>query len=167
MGQIENDMVMGTSAYKSGIRATMFDDDDKGICYFGGEGMRGRIMRAQYINGPAARLIVARAYVLRKAAGRITGYAASQDQPAARSFADDVLDVFGADDKLWSETIAERLARSIGHPYTDITKESVGSQLRRAGVRVKTVRETGKSGRSGCERAAVAAVARSGEAPNV
>jgi len=166
MGQIENDMVMGTSAYKSGIRATMFDDDDKGIAYFGGEGMRGRIMRAQFINNPMARAIVARAWALRKAAGRITGYAASQDQAAARSFADDVLEVFGADDKLWSETIAERLARTVGHPYTDITKEAVGSQLRRAGVRVKTVREPGKSGRAGCERAAVAAVARSGGAPN-
>jgi S-DNA-T family DNA segregation ATPase FtsK/SpoIIIE len=166
MGQIENDMVMGTSAYKSGIRATMFDDDDKGIAYFGGEGMRGRIMRAQKIDNPMARAIVSRAYALRRAAGRITGYAASQDQPAARSFADDVLEVFGADRNLWCETIAERLARTIGHPYTDITKEAVGSQLRRAGVRVKTVREAGKSGRSGCERAAVAAVARSGGAPH-
>lgn len=167
MGQIENDMVLGTSAYKSGIRATMFDDDDKGIAYFTGEGMRGRIMRAQLINNPAARAIIARAYAMRKAAGRITGYALGQDQPGARSFADDVLEVFGADDKLWSETIAERLAHSVGHPYTDVTKEAVGSQLRRAGVRVKTVRETGKSGRSGCERKAVAAVARSSGAPHV
>jgi S-DNA-T family DNA segregation ATPase FtsK/SpoIIIE len=167
MGQIENDMVMGTSAYKSGIRSTMFDDDDKGIAYFGGEGMRGRIMRAQFINNPMARAIVARAYSLRRAAGRLSGYAASQDQPAARSFAGDVLEVFGADKNLWCETIAERLARSVGHPYTDITKEAVGSQLRSAGVRVKTVREAGKTGRAGCERAAVEAVARSDRAPNV
>jgi S-DNA-T family DNA segregation ATPase FtsK/SpoIIIE len=167
MGQVENDMVMGTSAYKSGIRATMFDDDDKGIAYFGGEGMRGRIMRAQYIDNPTARAIVARAYALRKAAGRITGYAASQDQPAARSFADDVLEVFGADEKLWNETIAERLSKTIGHPYTSITKEAVGSQLRHAGVRVKPVREAGKTTRSGCERAAVEAVSRFGGPPDV
>ena len=167
MGQIENDMVMGTSAYKSGIRATMFDDDDKGVCYFGGEGMRGRIMRSQYIDNPMARAIVARAYALRKAAGRITGYAASQDQPAARSFADDVLEVFGADEKLWCETIAERLAKTIGHPYADITKEAVGSQLRRARIRVKPVRETGRTTRSGCERSAVEAVSRFGRAPDV
>jgi hypothetical protein len=75
--------------------------------------------------------------------------------------------VFGGDDKLWSETIAERLAKSIGDPYDGITKEAVGSQLRNLGVKVKTVRETGKTGRTGCERAAVAAVARSGQAPNV
>lgn len=167
MGQTENDMVMGTSAYKAGIRATMFDDDDKGIAYFGGEGMRGRIMRAQYIDNPMARAVVIRAIALRRAAGRITGYAASQDQPSARSFAADVLEVFGSDEKLWNESIAERLSATIGHPYTNVTKEAVGSQLRRAGVRVKTVRETGKSGRSGCEREAVAAVVRSGWAPNV
>lgn len=166
MGQVENDMVMGTSAYKSGIRATMFDDDDKGVCYFGGEGMRGRIMRSQYVNGVLARVVVARAYALRRAAGRITGYAASQDQAPARSFAADVLEVFGADDKLWSETIAERLAKTIGDPYTDITKEAVGSQLRNLGVKVKPVREPGEKPRTGCERSAVAAVARSGQAPN-
>jgi len=168
MGQIENDMVMGTSAYKSGIRATMFDDDDdKGIAYFGGEGMRGRIMRAQYIDNPMARAIVARAYAVRKALGRITGYAASQDQPAARSFAADVLEVFGADEKLWCETIAERLAKTIGHPDADITKEAVGSQLRRARIRVKPVRETGRTTRSGCERSAVEAVSRFGGPPDV
>ena len=167
MGQTENDMVMGTSAYKAGIRATMFDDDDKGICYFGGEGMRGRIMRAQYIDNPMARAIESRAYAMRRAAGRITGYAASQDQPAARSFADDVLEVFGADEKLWCETIAERLARTLGHPYADITKEAVGSQLRRAGIRVKPVRETGRTTRSGCERSAVLAVSRFGGTPDV
>ena len=166
MGQIENDMVMGTSAYKSGIRATMFDDD-KGIAYFGGEGMRGRIMRAQKIDNPMARAVVARAYALRRADGRITGYAASQDQPAARSFAADVLEVFGADEKLWNESIAERLSKTIGHPYTDITKEAVGSQLRRAGIKVKPVREPGERPRSGCERSAVRAVARSGGVPNV
>ena len=38
MGQTENDMVLGTSAYKNGVRATMFAFSDKGICYFAGEG---------------------------------------------------------------------------------------------------------------------------------
>ena len=38
MGQIENDMVLGTSQYKRGIRATMFGFEDKGVFYFAGEG---------------------------------------------------------------------------------------------------------------------------------
>lgn len=37
MGQLENDMVLGTSSYKRGVRATLFNWNDKGICYFVGE----------------------------------------------------------------------------------------------------------------------------------
>jgi S-DNA-T family DNA segregation ATPase FtsK/SpoIIIE len=168
MGHVENDMVLSTSSHKNGIRATMFSFEDKGVCYFGGEGFRPRIVRSQYIDGPAAKLIVARARVMRERTGRVTGYALGEDWgQAARSFAADVLDVFGADDKLWSETIAGRLARSVPEAYADITKDAVASQLRGLGVTVKTVREAGKSGRSGCERAAVAAVSRSGGLLNV
>ena len=45
MGQVENDMVLGTSAYKNGVRATMFAFSDKGIFYFAGEGDAPRIVR--------------------------------------------------------------------------------------------------------------------------
>ena len=119
-----------------------------------------RIMRGQHIDGPAAKVIVARARVMREAAGRITGYALGEDgDQEVRSFAADVLMVFGADDKLWCETIAARLAGSIPSAYADITKDAVASQLRALEVDVKSVRETGKGPRSGCERAAVAAAA--------
>ena len=93
---------------------SMFAFEDKGVFYFGGEGMRPRIMRGQYVNGPAAKVIVARARVMREAAGRITGYALGEDHDGeVRSFAADVLLVFGADEKLWSETIAERLREAV------------------------------------------------------
>ena len=42
MGQLENDMVLGTGQYKAGIRATMFAFEDKGVFYFAGEGLRPR-----------------------------------------------------------------------------------------------------------------------------
>ena len=109
----------------------MFGFDDKGVFYFAGEGMRPRIMRGQHINGPQAKAIVARARVMREAAGRLTGYALGEDgDQQVRSFAADVLMVFGADDKLWCETIAARLAGSIPSAYADITKDAVASQLR-------------------------------------
>jgi hypothetical protein len=38
MGQTENDMVLGTSAYKNGLRATTFGPRDKGIGYLVGAG---------------------------------------------------------------------------------------------------------------------------------
>lgn len=39
-GQVENDMVLGTSAYKNGIRATTFTDQDLGIGYCWGSAPR-------------------------------------------------------------------------------------------------------------------------------
>ncbi len=155
-GQVENDMVLGTSQYKSGIRATMFGFDAKGVLYFGGEGLRPRIMRAQYIDGPLSRLIFARARLMRERAGRVTGYAAGEDfQQDTRSFARDVLEVFGDDEKLWGETIAERLAGSFGEAYEGITRDAVLSQLRALEIEVKAVREPGQKPKQGCEREAV------------
>ena len=68
-----------------------------------------------------------------------------------------MLIVFGDDAKLWTETIAERLAGSFAelrghHP------DAVASQLRALTVNVRGVRETGRTGdgpRSGCYRAEV------------
>ena len=78
MGQVENDMVLGTSAYKNGTRATMFAFSDKGICYFAGEGDAPRIVRGFYIDAPAAEKIALRARAIRAAAGTLTGHAAGE-----------------------------------------------------------------------------------------
>ena len=159
MGQTENDMVLGTSQYKAGIRATMFSRDDLGVFYFAGEGRNPVIAHGYGFNVPESKVIALRARQMREAAGRITGYALGEDHDTeVRSFAADVLTVFGAADKLWSETIAERLRGSIPEAYADITTEAVASQLRALGVTVKPVRETGRNPRSGCERSAVLAV---------
>ena len=37
-GQVENDMVLGTSMYKAGVRATTFARTDRGVGYLAGEG---------------------------------------------------------------------------------------------------------------------------------
>lgn len=158
MGQTENDMVLGTSQYKRGIRATMFGFEDKGVFYFSGEGRQPVIMRSQYIDNPQAKAIAARARLMREAAGRLTGYAIGIDEDTqTRSFAADVLAIFGDDTKLWTETITGRLRGAFPAIYADITKEAAASQLRGLGIDVRSVRETGKGPRSGCERAAVAA----------
>src|SRR3569833_1989898 len=49
MGHIENDMVLGPSRYKSGVRATMFAWSDKGIGYLIGEGTAPRIVCTSYV----------------------------------------------------------------------------------------------------------------------
>jgi DNA segregation ATPase FtsK/SpoIIIE, S-DNA-T family len=161
MGWRENDMVLGDGMNKAGITAVMFSREDLGVFYLAGEGVSPQIARSQNIDGPAAKVIAARARVMREQAGRLTGYAAGMDQDTedARSFLADVLAVFGTDKNLWSETIAARLRESLPGVYADITPEAVASQLRALDVTVKDVRETGKSPRKGCERAAVAEAA--------
>jgi DNA segregation ATPase FtsK/SpoIIIE, S-DNA-T family len=96
---------------------------------------------------------------MRERAGRLTGYALGLDLDPddGRSFAADVLTVFGDAKALWCETIAARLAESLPGTYADITKDAAASQLRGLGVKVRTVRESGKGGRSGCYRADVEA----------
>jgi DNA segregation ATPase FtsK/SpoIIIE, S-DNA-T family len=169
MGQTENDMVLGTSMYKNGYRATMFDfDADKGVFYFAGGG-RPQILYGYGFDVPESRVIAARARVMREHAGRITGYALGQDHDGtpARRLADDVLTVFGDAKALWCSTIAERLAGSFPEAYADITQEAVASQLRALEVNVRGVRETGRTGdgpRSGCYRAEVEKLAGGGDA---
>jgi S-DNA-T family DNA segregation ATPase FtsK/SpoIIIE len=170
MGQLENDMVLGTSMYKSGYRATMFDfDADKGVFYFAGGGKAPQIFYAYGFDLPESKVIAARARVLREHAGRITGYALGQDLDGgqARRLLDDVLTVFGDAKALWCSTIAERLAGSFAEAYADITQDAVASQLRALTVNVRGVRETGQTGagpRSGCYRSELEQIAGDGNA---
>jgi S-DNA-T family DNA segregation ATPase FtsK/SpoIIIE len=159
MGQLENDMVLGTSMYKNGVRATMFGREDKGVFYFAGEGLNPVIMRGYGFDMPASKAIATRARMMRQAAGRLTGYALGEDGDAeVRSIAADVLLVFRDDAKLYLTTIAERLAESIPGAYTDITPEAVRSQLSNLGASSKRVREPGGAPLAGYERSAIIAV---------
>ena len=78
-GQVENDMTLGTSSYKNGVRATMFSRSDKGVGYLAGEGDDPVIVRTAYLDAKAAETIASRARVARLASGRITGHAAAVD----------------------------------------------------------------------------------------
>ena len=159
MGQLENDMVLGTSMYKNGVRATMFAREDKGVFYFAGEGLNPVIMRGYGFDLPQSKVIGARARTMREAAGRLTGYALGEDADVeVRSIAEDVLLVFREDPKLYLTTIAARLAESIPGAYADITPEAVRSQLANLGASAKRVREPGGAPLSGYERGAIIAV---------
>ena len=48
---------------KAGITAVMFSREDLGVFYLAGEGVAPQIVRSQNIDGPAAKVIVARARV--------------------------------------------------------------------------------------------------------
>jgi S-DNA-T family DNA segregation ATPase FtsK/SpoIIIE len=158
-GQLENDIVLGTSAYKQGFKATAFrTKTDAGLGWLKADGDP-QIVRTYYLDLPATERAAARARIIRGQAGVLSGYAAGFDgAEEPRSFAADVLSVFGTDAKLRSSTIAARLAQRIPQAYADITPAAVASQLRALGVTVKNVRETGQAPAQGCERSAVEAV---------
>jgi S-DNA-T family DNA segregation ATPase FtsK/SpoIIIE len=158
-GQLENDIVLGTSSYKIGYKATAFrTKTDAGLGWLKADGDP-QIVRTYYLDLPATERAAARARVIREQAGVLTGYALGLDgAEVPRSFAADVLSVFGADAKLRSSTIAARLAERVPQAYADITPAAVASQLRNLGITVKNVRETGQAPAQGCERAAVEAV---------
>ncbi len=134
MGQLENDMVLGTSAYKGGLRATSFGPRDKGIGYLVGAADDPQIVRTAYIDGPAAEVIAVRARALRERAGTITGHAAGEapdPAEARRSILADVAGVFGPDeDRLWSEVIAARLVEQHPTTYRGTTPASLAASLK-------------------------------------
>ncbi|MGH3450398.1 MAG: FtsK/SpoIIIE domain-containing protein, partial [Haloechinothrix sp.] len=167
MGQVENDMVLGTSSYKSGIRATTFGAKDKGIGYLVGAADDPQIVRSYYIDGPAAEKIAGRARALRERAGTITGHAAGDTTDTQRGgtpLIADVATVIRADEtKIWSETIVDRLAdlrpEVYGH-WAALDGRAKGNQLAAAlkpyGIETQQVHGRTDDGRPANRRGVVA-----------
>lgn len=154
-GQMENDMVLGTSAYRNGIRATMFNRADLGVGYLAGEGADPVIVRSSYVDLPTATRIAARARATRERLGSLSGMAAGDDGPEmAPSMPELVLSVWPSGDRarLQFEALAERLFEA-GH---DVDKATVSAALRAAEVPTVQVK-MGESNRQGVAREAVAA----------
>ncbi|MCM8551970.1 cell division protein FtsK [Streptomyces sp. STCH 565 A] len=138
MGQLENDMVLGTSAYKRGVRATMFAWGDKGIHYFVGEGSDARIVRSVYIDAGGAETIAARARRAREKAGLLAGHALGETpEPttAAYDLLADILAVVPAKEaKVWSETVVARLADLRAEVYDGWDPDALAAALKPHGV---------------------------------
>ncbi|MGW4299980.1 cell division protein FtsK [Streptomyces sp. NPDC004646] len=138
MGQTENDMVLGTSAYKRGVRATMFAWGDKGIHYFVGEGADARIVYGTFVDAPGAAAIAARARKAREKAGLLSGHALGDAPEPVTSGYDllaDILAVIPADEpKVWSETVVARLAELREDVYGGWNPESLAAALKPHGV---------------------------------
>jgi DNA segregation ATPase FtsK/SpoIIIE, S-DNA-T family len=135
MGQIENDMILGTSAYKNGIRATTFTRRDLGIGYLIGDEADPQIVRSYYVDGPAAETICDRARAARIAAGTLSGQAAGEIDAAApaASILDDILAVTNpGEDKARSQVVVDRLAQlrpDIYGPWAGLEPAAKATQL--------------------------------------
>jgi hypothetical protein len=151
MDQIANDMILGTSAYKQGIRATTFRPDiDAGLGYLVGAASHAQVVRAYYLNLPDTERVAKRARQLREAAGTLSGVALSEDDSTPqRDVLADVLEAFGADKGLhWGE-LAARLEQRFPERWQDTTGDAVSAELRARGVPSVLVKAEGRSAR-GC-----------------
>ncbi|BDH08396.1 cell division protein FtsK [Streptomyces seoulensis] len=151
MGQTENDMVLGTSSYKRGVRATMFAWGDKGLHYFVGEGSDARIVSSTFVDAPGADAIAARARTTREKAGLLSGYALGEAPetptgPAYDLLADVAAVVAEKEERVWNERIAARLAELRPDVYAGWKGENVTSALKPHGIRTRDVAGTTDDG---------------------
>lgn len=144
MGQMENDMILGTSSYRNGIRATMLTSRDKGVGYLVGAGDEATIVRSHYIDGVTADRLCLRARALREAAGTLAGYAAGQAQTATVKVTDTLLDdiltvVPVSEPKVWGEAVVTRLAALRPDLYGGWTPDRLTAALK--GHRIQVGRQ--------------------------
>jgi len=154
-GQVENDMILGTSAYKNGIRSTTFRPEiDAGIGYLVGAGPAPQVVRTYYLNMGDTERAAARARALREAAGTITGHASENGAEDARDVLTDVLAVFDSDAGLQWGDLAARLASRFPARWDGATADAISAECRAAKVPSVNVRGAGGQAK-GCRRADV------------
>lgn len=156
MGQPANDMVLGTSMYKAGYRATMFSRTDRGICWMAGESDDPRIVASAFVDALGAEQVVTRARTMREEYGNVTGHAVGEQPQAEGASFDllaDVAAVLPADeDKVWNEKVAARLAAMRPEVYGGWKAETVTTNLKPYGVPVQDVWGTTAAGKGTTRR---------------
>jgi S-DNA-T family DNA segregation ATPase FtsK/SpoIIIE len=158
-GQVENDMILGTSAYKNGLQATAFRPEiDAGIGYLAGAGPAPQVVRTFYLNMADAERAAIRARALREAAGTVTGHAAGAEAEGPRNVLADVLAVLGSDAGLQWADLAARLASRFPARWEGAGADAVAAECRALTVPSVNVKTAGVV-RKGCRRADVETLA--------
>ncbi|WP_432092385.1 cell division protein FtsK [Streptomyces sp. bgisy100] len=157
MSHIENDLVLGTGAYKRGVRATMFAWGDKGVCYFLGEGADARIVRSIEVDAVLAERVAQRARTMRERAGTLAGHAlgegpAADTAPAYDLLADLLIAVPANRSKVWNESAVSRLAELRPDIYGGWAPEQLTAALKPYGIRTVQVWGTTDDGKGANRR---------------
>ncbi|MFD5860947.1 P-loop NTPase family protein [Streptomyces chartreusis] len=151
-GQVENDMILGTSAYKNGVRATSFRPEiDAGNGYLAGATALPVVVRTAYLDDNATHAIAQRAHALRKAAGTLSGHALGEEAestsgPSYDLLADVAAIVPPSEERVWNERIAARLAELRPEVYGGWKGETVTSALKPHGIKTRDVAGTTDDG---------------------
>jgi len=159
-GQVENDMVLGTSAYKNGARATQFRPKvDAGLGYLKGEESVPQVVRTYYLNGNDAERVAKRARAARESAGTLSGAALGEDDGMLlRDVLADVLEAMGVAPAMhWTE-LAARLEERFPERWADASPDAVSAECRARDVPSVVVTVNQEKAR-GCRREAVESAA--------
>ena len=138
MDQTANDMVLGTSSYKNGIRATTFTPRDRGIGYLVGVGDEPTVVRTYYVDALDAEKVATRARAARETAGTLSGYALGEQDPLTpeASLLDDLQTVFATITvgKVWNEDVVRALAEHRPGMYGAWTPEALTAAVKPYGI---------------------------------
>jgi len=154
MGQTENDMVLGTSQYKAGIRASMFTRDDLGIGYLiGGEGADARIVRTANLDAPVSEAIAFRARAMRDAAGTLSGHCIGEREDLAPSYdlLDDLQFVYARAERrdrpgVWSGDLCVGLAKLRPEVYGGWDPDTLAAALKPYALQTGQLNMTDEAG---------------------
>lgn len=135
--RLVSEAVLGGDAYAEGFDASTLPvgDQYRGVGLLYGCADHTPTVRTFLADHTDAETILTAARAHRQRLGLLTGLAAGE--PAARPARDvlaDTLAVFGPDDRLHWATIATRLAQHLPEHYTDLTADTISTQLRALGV---------------------------------
>jgi S-DNA-T family DNA segregation ATPase FtsK/SpoIIIE len=169
-----SEAVLGAGSYTAGQDSSRFQRAHKGVGILLGADDSGSVEEAVTVRTnrtPIADIdtVITRARALREAAGTISGHAAGEEaagrEGAAGSLLDDILTVVpSTEQKVWSETVAARLAELRPEVYGGWKPEQVAAALKPYGITVgrqvwSTDPASGeKANRKGVHREDIAAV---------
>ena len=164
---VENDLVLGTSAYSRGYRASDLTMADLGIGYLGGEGQVTQLLRCHLVDGQGAEEIAKRARALRERTGWLSGMAAGEepDNEDTDSVIEHAVRVWPVGQqhnggRLHLADLADLLSAEIPDIYTGHGAKEIGALVRTHGDRlVRSQLKIGDANRPGIEWAALAEVA--------
>ncbi|BET47640.1 FtsK/SpoIIIE domain-containing protein [Kitasatospora aureofaciens] len=157
-----SDVVLGAGSYSEGLDASRLLKSHKGVGLLKGMSDDAGIVRTYLADGRDADRILTRARALREDEGTLSGDAAGETTAArsADAILDDVAAVLGRkEDKVWSETVVDRLAELNPETYgawAELEGRAKADQLSNAlkpyGIKTNQVWGTTESGKGANRR---------------
>lgn len=146
-GQRANDAVLGNEMHSSGIKATKFGPDDRGLAWLKGDGAVPLVVRTPHgVDKPTAETLLKQCRAARDRLGLLSGYAAGEDaadEAVQVSLLEDVRDVLDSPENnrknMSLAGIRDRLELLRPGVWGHLDVDALGAALRNAGVRPSSV----------------------------